>query len=220
MIITLLQNLALIFARKRENNVTICYSLLSEFHIFSLEMAWYPLKSKFFIAIFASCFRNALNVDSANYTQRISATKNAGLDCNIRWLEPDCLASLAPPRVSSEQYFLANIFPIKEGFIQKIRQRSSLLFGGQNLFTFFAALTVLHQDDFKFKRMNSSNRPGAKYSSYSAARNGMNYFFSFLFSDSPPMYIPIVVCHPIAEFQSWAIKTDINSVPQTAATTL
>ena len=39
MIITLLQNLAFIFARKRENNVTICYSLLSEVHIFSLEMA-------------------------------------------------------------------------------------------------------------------------------------------------------------------------------------
>ena len=45
---------------------------------------------------------------------------------------------------------IANGIIMKEGSILKRRQRSSLLFGGQNLFT---ALALLHQDDMK-KRMN------------------------------------------------------------------
>ena len=44
---------------------------------------------------------------------------------------------------------------VEEGFEQRRRQRSSLLFGGQNLFKFLVSLAVLHQDDLK-KRMNSS----------------------------------------------------------------
>ena len=38
----------------------------------------------------------------------------------------------------------ASIICIEDGSIQKKRQRSSLMFGEQNLFNFFAALTVLH----------------------------------------------------------------------------
>ena len=65
---------------------------------------------------------------------------------------------------------------IDEGFIQKRRQRSSLLFGGQNLYSvprrascfspdWYEEKDELHQDDIK-KRMHesfSSNRPGQKW---------------------------------------------------------
>ena len=46
-----------------------------------------------------------------------------------------------------------SVTSIANRFIQKRRQRSSLLFGGTDCIEFLAALAVLHQDNIK-KRMN------------------------------------------------------------------
>ena len=51
------------------------------------------------------------------------------------------------------KYVIGPIRRIEEESRQKRRQRSSLLFGGQNLIYFLASLAILHQDDLQ-ERMN------------------------------------------------------------------
>ena len=61
------------------------------------------------------------------------------LSCNKRTREGD-----VRPAANNWKFWF-----IEEGFIQKQRQRSSRLFGGQNLF--LAALAVLDKDELKNK---------------------------------------------------------------------
>ena len=93
---------------------------------------------------------------------------------------------------------------IEEVFKQKIRQRSSLLFGGTEFFQFLAALAILHQDDLK-NRMNlsiSSYHPSAIY---------------------PFLYIILVqfilFCYILLVQNSWRGKGLNKFCPQTAETT-
>ena len=70
-----------------------------------------------------------------------------GLLCYIRlhqiYPHNDSVATLMPRALRFRLYC-----SIEEGFIQKRRQRSSLLFGGHNLFNSLLHLTILHQNEF------------------------------------------------------------------------